>query len=111
MSQSNSLVSLPSQVLPQLAKLGQRVRAQRINAQWTIAETAQRLLCSPTTYRALEAGKPTVSLGLLVNALWLFGQLESLGAVCPMPVESFVKRRVRKGRTVAGNIEERERDF
>ncbi len=70
-------------------------------------------LCSPTTYRALEAGKPGTSVSILVNALWFFGQIDTLESVAPAPVDQVVGRRVRKrtGQPGAGLIREDERDF
>lgn len=74
---------------------------------------AGRLLCSPTTYRALEAGKSGTSVGILINALWLFGQIDTLENVAPAPVAQLAGRRVRMrtGQSRAGIIEEYERDF
>ncbi len=74
---------------------------------------AVRVLCSPTTYRALEAGKPGTSIGILITALWLFGQIDTLENVAPVPVDMVAGRRVRKrtGKPGAGMIGEDERDF
>lgn len=71
---------------------------------------ATRLLCSPGTYRALEAGKPT---GVLMSALWLFGLAETLDAVAPAPAGLAAGRRVRRksGKSAPGMISEDERDF
>lgn len=96
-----------------LVRLGERLRAHRTLHQWTVLEMADRLLCSPATYRALEAGKPTVSVGVLMNALWLLGQADSLDTVAPAPAALAVGRRVRRkaGKPPAGVISEDERDF
>jgi len=74
---------------------------------------ASRLLCSQNTYRAIEAGKPSASVGIIANALWLFGQLDSLEAVAPLPVNASAHIRARKksGVTDAAVISEDERDF
>lgn len=85
----------------------------RYQRSWTLAETAERLLCSPTTLRALEAGKPGTSIGLLAHALWLFGEIDSLDSVAPAPAGLAAKRRVRRSaaQPPAGVIAESERDF
>ncbi|XAH25949.1 helix-turn-helix transcriptional regulator [Xylophilus sp. GW821-FHT01B05] len=96
-----------------LGRLGQRLRAHRVQRGWTVAELAERLMCSPTTWRALEAGKPGTSIGLLAHALWLLGELETLEQLAPAPAALAAKRRVRRpaGRPAAGVIGEDERDF
>jgi transcriptional regulator with XRE-family HTH domain len=101
----------PVAIEQSLISLGQRIRAQRMAAQWTIEQTAQRLFCSPNTYSALEAGKPTVSLGLLVNALWLFGCSDGLDELCPLPATDVSRRRVRRKQAPSNVIEDDERDF
>ncbi|MEJ8845879.1 XRE family transcriptional regulator [Variovorax rhizosphaerae] len=89
------------------------MRAHRVQRAWTVAETAKRLFCSPTTWRALEAGKPGTSIGLFAQALWLFGELESLDGVAPAPAGLASNRRVRRpaGKLAPGVIGEAERDF
>lgn len=102
---------LTDQALTGLRFLGQRLRAYRLEANWTVEHTAQRLLCSPTTYRALEAGKPTVSLGLLVNALWVFGRLDDLDKVFPLGEWLIENRRARRAGGNQGGISDDERNF
>jgi transcriptional regulator with XRE-family HTH domain len=111
--QSPSLSALPSAAQAVLDGLGQRLRAHRVQRGWTIAEMAERLLCSPTTWRALEAGRPGTSIGLLAHALWLFGETESLDRVAPAPAGLASGRRVRRaaGEARPGVITEDERDF
>lgn len=110
---SNTLISAPPEVLQPLVRLGQRLRAHRVQQGWTAVDMAARLFCSPTTYRALEAGKPGTSIGILANALWLFGQIDTLNFVAPAPAELATGRRVRHraGKAGAGMIAEDERDF
>ena len=114
MKYSNNLLatSLP-ETQSALIRLGNRLRAHRLQLRWTVKEMAARLLCSPTTYRALEAGKPGTSVSILVNALWFFGQIDTLESVAPAPVDQIAGRRVRKraGQPSAGLIREDERDF
>lgn len=114
---SPSIDSLASEVAASLTALGERVRAHRMRAGWTASEMSARLFCAPATYRAIEAGKPGTSVGILLNALWLLGQLESVEQLAPITPElasSFVKnRRMRRpaGAAATGRIAEDERDF
>ena len=110
---SNSIVSTPSEALKSLEKLGQRIRANRIAQGWTVKEMAERLFCSQNTYRAIEAGKPSASIGIIANVLWLFGQVDSLDAIAPVPLQANATTRVRKSKnkSIAGTIGEDERDF
>lgn len=108
---SKATASLSTQALEGLQRLGQRLRANRLEANWTVEQTAERLLCSPTTYRALEAGKPTVSLGLLVNALWIFGRLDDLDRIFPLGEWLIENRRARRGGGIQAGIRDDERNF
>lgn len=108
---SKALTALPSQARLALQMLGQRLRAHRLAANWTIEQTAERLLCSPTTYRALEAGKPSVSLGLMVNALWILGRLDDLGQIFPLGEWVIENRRARRASGKITGISDDERDF
>lgn len=110
---SNSIISSNVETLKSLENLGLRIRANRIAQGWTVKEMADRLLCSQNTYRAIEAGKPTASIGIIANALWLFGQIDSLNSVAPVPLSAHTTTRVRKSKNkpVAGVISEDERNF
>ena len=110
---SNSLQASNLEVQESLESLGQRLRANRIVLGWTIKNTAARLLCSQNTYRAIEAGRPTASIGIIVNALWLFGQIDSLNTLAPVPLNIRGVKRVRNSNKNQGNnlIRESERDF
>ncbi|MDH6166395.1 DNA-binding XRE family transcriptional regulator [Variovorax boronicumulans] len=110
---SHSLSALPSQTALPLERLGLRLRAHRVQREWTVAEMSERLLCSPNTLRALESGKPGTSIGLLAHTLWLFGEIDSLDGVAPAPAGLAGKRRVRRSaaQAAAGVIAEGERDF
>ena len=114
---SNSLLGLPPEALEALVQLGQRLRAHRQQQEWTIEEMSGRLFCSPTTCRALESGKPGTSMGVLVHALWLLGQLDSVNGVAALSADFAasitagrkVRRRVAASRP--GSIRESDRDF
>lgn len=110
---TNSIISANADVLKSLEMLGLRIRANRVAAGWTVKDMASRLLCSQNTYRAIEAGKPSASIGIITNALWLFGQLDTLDAVAPAPINTILNTRARKkaGATDSSLISEEERDF
>ncbi len=108
-----SIESAPPEAQMTLVKLGLRIRANRIAQGWTIKEMAARLFCSQNTYRSIESGKPTSSVGIIANALWLFGELESLDLVAPIPINLSSVKRVRHSSEKFPNkfISEDERDF
>ncbi|MCX9154993.1 helix-turn-helix domain-containing protein [Niveibacterium sp. 24ML] len=110
---SRAIAALPTEAAAKLIRLGERLRAHRTLSRWTVQEMAARIFCSPGTYRALEAGKPTTSTGVLMNALWLLGQADTLDAVAPAPAALAAGRRVRRkaGTSAPGVISEDERDF
>ena len=110
---SNSIESTPAEAQKALVNLGLRIRANRIAQGWTIKEMAERLFCSQNTYRSIESGKATSSVGVIANALWLFGELDSLDFVAPVPINVGGIKRVRhsNAKTSNSSISEDERDF
>lgn len=110
---TNSILSAAPETFTSLENLGQRMRANRIAQGWTVKNMSSRLFCSQNTYRAIEAGKPTSSIGIIANALWLFGQIDSLDGVAPIPMNFNATKRVRKSvkKNLPGVISEDERDF
>ncbi len=79
------------EALAVLADLGQRLRNARLERNDSMAIFAQRLGVSERTVRALEQGRPTVQVGVLLNALWAVDALESLDQVLA-PRESLLDR-------------------
>lgn len=110
---TSSIESIPPAAQKSLVDLGLRIRANRIAQGWTIKEMAERLFCSQNTYRSIESGKPTSSIGIMANALWLFGGLDSLDAVAPVPINMGGIKRVRhrRNKPQSNSISEDERDF
>lgn len=100
--QSPVSLALPAEVLEHLTQLGARLRACRVQRGYSLQDMAQRMLCSINTYRALEAGKPSASVGNLVAALWLLGQLDALDRLAPVPAALAAGRRV--GRSRKGKV-------
>jgi DNA-binding XRE family transcriptional regulator len=110
---SLALDGMHPEVIQSLKELGMRIRANRIAQAWTIKQMSERLFCSQNTYRAIEAGKPTASIGILVSALWLLGEMDTLQLVAPIPMGAVRAQRVRNPKQIIGQglITEAERDF
>ena len=104
---------VPEEALSALVRLGARLRAQRIAQGFTVADMCERAFCSPTTWRALEAGKPGARTGLLAQALWLLGALDGLEALPAAAAALPTARRVRRPsrRPAPGTIAPDELDF
>jgi len=113
LKKSNSIISSNPETLRSLENLGQRIRANRISQGWTVKQMAERLLCSQNTYRSIESGNPTSSIGIIVNVLWLFGQIDSIDSLVSVPISTVLASRVRKSskNSQPGFITEDERDF
>ncbi|MCF8200199.1 MAG: helix-turn-helix domain-containing protein [Sulfuritalea sp.] len=108
MSRSSAGVSaIPQEVIESLSMLGARLRACRIERGFSLSDMAGRMFCSINTYRALEAGKPTSSVGNLCSALWLLGQLDGIErlAVVPPALAGARSGRRKAGRAKAGDHE------
>lgn len=111
MSKKNLVKTLTPEAVASLEQLGARLRASRIDRNFTIAQMAEKMLCSINTYRDLEAGKPSASLGNFATALWLLGQLESLNLVAPVPASLADGRRAKRSRSSATTMSHKELDF
>jgi len=73
-----------------LASLGQRIRATRLRRNESQARFAARLAISVPTLRKLEKGDPTVSLGVLAEALFVLEKLADLqGLLAPPTADPF----------------------
>ncbi len=108
---TNTIIALPPELLSTLKNLGLRLRARRLAQNMTLEQAAERLLCSPTTYRALENGKPTVSLGLLAHTLWLFGHADDLEKLAPLDIGLLGNKRSQRARPLVKGIGDDERNF
>lgn len=64
---------IPNKAKDALKNLGSNIRTARKRRQWTIAELAQKMTVSSPTVIALEKGESTVSVAVLVSALWTLG--------------------------------------
>lgn len=66
---------LPSEVGIALKEIGQAIRIARLRRRQSAADVAARVGVSLPTFRKLEHGDPTVSLGAFATAAWLLGLL------------------------------------
>lgn len=70
---------LPPQTRRALAKLGQDVATARRKRHFTVAMMAERMGVSTNTYRGVERGDPTVTMGAYAMALFVLGFGTALG--------------------------------
>ena len=74
---------LPPATLGALQKLGANLAVARLRRKESLRTWAKRLGVTLSTLQRLEAGDPTVSIGIVATALWLInrdGELGSLAA-------------------------------
>jgi transcriptional regulator with XRE-family HTH domain len=76
-----------------LEQLGHRLRRERLARDETMARFAARIGVSVPTLRAAEEGRPTVQVGVWINALWALDRLEELEALLrPAPGGGLIER-------------------
>ncbi len=78
---SPALTQMPPSTLAALAQLGADLAVARLRRKESLKTWAKRLGVSVPTLLRLEAGEPSVSLGVLATALWLIGRDAALGAL------------------------------
>lgn len=72
----------PNKAQDFLKRLGLQIRMARKRRMWTIANLAQKMEVSSPTVISLEMGKPTVSVGVLITALWTLGLEKEITSLC-----------------------------
>lgn len=70
--------SLPPQAKSALAKLGEDLRVARERRSESLRSWAERAHVSVPTLQRMEAGDPTVGMGVYATVLWLLGRTPSL---------------------------------
>lgn len=78
---SIALVQMPPSTLASLEQLGADLAVARLRRKESLKTWAKRIGVSVPTLLRLEAGEPSVSLGVLATALWLIGRDAALGAL------------------------------
>jgi transcriptional regulator with XRE-family HTH domain len=76
---SASTDRLPPASLDALAKLGADLAVARLRRRESLASWAARMGVSVPTLMNMEAGEPSVSIGIYLTALWLIGKDLSVG--------------------------------
>jgi hypothetical protein len=71
---SSALTQLPPSTLAALGRLGADLAVARLRRKESLKTWAARIGVSVPTLLRLEAGEPTVGLGVLATALWLIGR-------------------------------------
>ncbi len=80
---ARALIQLPPSTAAALEKLGADLAVARLRRRESLRSWAARLGVSVATLQRLEAGDPSVGIGIVASALWLIqrdGALQSLAA-------------------------------
>ena len=78
---SSALTQLPPSTVAALEQLGADLAVARLRRKESLKTWAKRMGVSVPTLLRLEAGEPTVSLGVLATALWLIGRDATLATL------------------------------
>ena len=78
---SSALAQLPPSTVAALQQLGADLAVARLRRKESLKTWAQRMGVSVPTLLRLEAGEPSVSLGVLATALWLVGRDAALSTL------------------------------
>src|SRR5271163_2825334 len=76
-----ALQQLPPPTVRAIEKLGADLAVARLRRKESLKTWAKRMGVTVPTLLRLEAGEPTVSLGVLATALWLIGRDSALGTL------------------------------
>lgn len=76
---TNAIRHLPPATLGALQKLGADLAVARLRRKESLRTWAKRLGVTLSTLQRLEAGDPTVSIGIVASALWLINRDGELG--------------------------------
>lgn len=78
---SAALTQIPPSTLAALGQLGADLAVARLRRKESLKIWARRMGVSVPTLQRLEAGEPSVSLGVLATALWLIGRDAALATL------------------------------
>ena len=76
---TKAIQQLPPATLGALQKLGADLAVARLRRKESLRTWAKRLGVTLSTLQRLEAGDPTVSIGIVASALWLINRDGELG--------------------------------
>ena len=69
-----AIEQLPPATLAAIEKLGADLAVARLRRKESLASWAKRMGVSVSTLQRLEAGDPTISVGIIASALWLMSR-------------------------------------
>ena len=78
---SSALTQMPPSTVAALEQLGADLAVARLRRKESLKTWAKRIGISVPTLLRLEAGEPSVSLGVLATALWLIGRDSTLATL------------------------------
>ena len=78
---SSALTQMPPSTVAALRQLGADLAVARLRRKESLKTWAKRIGISVPTLLRLEAGEPSVSLGVLSTALWLIGRDQALATL------------------------------
>jgi transcriptional regulator with XRE-family HTH domain len=78
---SSALTQMPPSTIAALEQLGADLAVARLRRNESLKTWAKRMGVSVPTLLRLEAGEPSVSLGVLATALWLIGRDATLATL------------------------------
>lgn len=78
---SSALTQMPPSTVAALKQLGVDLAVARLRRKESLKTWAKRMGISVPTLLRLEAGEPSVSLGVLATALWLIGRDQALATL------------------------------
>jgi hypothetical protein len=108
MTRSSATDRLPPASLGALAKLGADLAVARLRRRESLASWAKRMGVTVPTLMNMEAGEPSVSIGIYLTALYLVGKDLAVGELAApehdtSAIELDVRAAVELGRTRARN--------
>lgn len=78
MGKSTIATNLPRRAAQNLQIVGEQIRLARLRRDLSIAQIAERAMCSELTVMRVERGTPTVAIGIYVRILFALGLDESI---------------------------------
>lgn len=78
MGKSTIATNLPRRAAQNLQIVGEQIRLARLRRDLSIAQIAERAMCSELTVMRVERGTPTVGIGIYVRILFALGLDESI---------------------------------
>ena len=78
MSKATLATTLPRRAAKNLQIVGEQIRLARLRRNLSIAQIAERAMCTELTVMRVEHGTPTVAMGIYLRILFAMGLDESI---------------------------------